>query len=60
MAAKAKPLGDCYVCGKVVWGFVLREGRPYATSSRTRYAVKDREGVRHSTCYPSEPGAGSR
>lgn len=60
MTTGATVLGTCYVCGGAVWGFVLRPGRPYATSKRTRYAVGDEKGVRHSSCYPSEPGPGSQ
>jgi hypothetical protein len=52
---RARVLGTCYVCGRSVWGFMLRPGRPYATSTHTRYAVGDEKGVRHSTCYRPEP-----
>lgn len=56
--------GPCYVCHRSVWGFVLRPGRPYATSTKARYAAMDnREGVmlvRHSTCDPSEAGSASQ
>jgi hypothetical protein len=49
----ARVLGTCYVCRRLVWGHVLRPGRPYATSTKTRYAVEDERGIRHSTCWQS-------
>jgi hypothetical protein len=53
---KPRVLGKCYVCEKLVWGRDLRPGRPYATSTRTRYAAVDEEGVRHSTCWKVPSG----
>jgi len=53
---KLRSFGSCYVCGREVWGFVLRPARPYATSGHTRLAWQDGEGVRHSTCEPSDRG----
>lgn len=49
---KVRSFGSCYVCGKAVYGYVLRDARPYATSRHTRLAWRDEKGVRHSTCDP--------
>jgi hypothetical protein len=54
---KLRPFGQCYVCRREVFGFVVRPARPYATSSHTRLAWEDSKGIRHSTCEPAVDAA---
>ena len=54
---KLRSFGKCYVCGKAVVGYETRAGRPYATSTKARFPVRDERGIRHSYCYkPSDRG----